>query len=393
MGREGLLGFNYPFVITRTQQISGSNTLKADSAFLKLQGGIPAGFVDPTKVDPSAVSRKAQDMNQRTPYTQQWNFGVQQEIGGNTIFEISYVGNRGLKLPAFRNLNQQPVVFNAAGVPAAGPRPLAAFGLNADIQLLENLGVSNFHSLQTRLEKRFSSGISGLFSYTWGKAMTNAVDHLSTSTGGDGVDVGVFKEAQNGADRRVEYGLAEFDVQHRVVGSAVWQLPWSTTRRFGSVLGGWEFSPIVTIQTGLGLTVTQSNLLGLGGERQSRPNRIANGTLPASERAVDRYFDTNAFKTLQTNPALDGFVPFQAFGNSGVGVIRGPGLFNIDFNLSKTFAVTDKHSLQFRAEFFNALNHANFGVPGVNISSGGFGQIKQTSTEARIIQLALKYKF
>jgi len=74
-------------------------------------------------------------------------------------------------------------------------------------------------------------------------------------------------------------------------------------------------------------------------------------------------------------------------------VLRGPGLFNIDCNLSKSFAVTEKHTLQFRAEFFNALNHANFGVPGVNISSGGFGQIIQTSAEARIIQLALKYKF
>ena len=83
----------------------------------------------------------------------------------------------------------------------------------------------------------------------------------------------------------------------------------------------------------------------------------------------------------------------QAFGNSGVGVLRGPGLFNIDFNLSRSFAVTEKHRLQFRAEFFNALNHANFGVPGVNMSSGGFGRINQTSTEARIIQLALKYKF
>jgi len=393
MGREGLLGFNYPFVVTRTQQISGSNILKAANAFLRLQEGIPEGFVDATKVDPSTVSRKAQDMNQRTPYTQQWNFGIQQGFGGNMMFDIAYVGNRGLKLPAFRNLNQQPVVFNAAGAPGAGPRPLAAFGLNADIQMLENLGVSNYHSLQARLEKRFSSGVSGMLSYTWGKALTNAVDHLSTSGGGNGVDVGVFKEAQNGNDRKAEYGLAEFDVQHRIIGSAIWQLPFGRSRPLGALFNGWEFSPIVTIQSGLGLTIVQSNLLTLGTERQSRPNRIANGVLPGAQRTVDRYFDTNAFRILQTNPAADGFVPLQAFGNSGVGVLRGPGLFNIDFNLSRSFAVTEKHRLQFRAEFFNALNHANFGVPGVNMSSGGFGRINQTSTEARIIQLALKYKF
>jgi hypothetical protein len=172
-------------------------------------------------------------------------------------------------------------------------------------------------------------------------------------------------------------------------------MPFARARRGAvhTLFGGWEFSPIVTVQSGLGLTAVQSNLLNLGGERQSRPNRTANGALPASQRTVDRYFDTNAFKILQTNPAVDGFVPFQAYGNSGVGVLRGPGLFNIDFNLSKNLTVTEKHVIQFRAEFFNALNRTNFGVPGVNISSGGFGQITQTSTEARIIQLALKYKF
>ena len=88
-----------------------------------------------------------------------------------------------------------------------------------------------------------------------------------------------------------------------------------------------------------------------------------------------------------------GFVPFQAFGNSGVGILRGPGVSNIDFNLSKEFRITERQNVQFRAEFFNALNHANFSVPGINISSAGFGQIIQTSTESRIIQFALKYRF
>ena len=401
LGREGLLGFNYPFIITRNQQISGSNTLKIDSAILRLQDGVPAGFVDASKVDPSTVSRKAQDMNQRSPYTQQWNFGIQQELVRDLVFDIAYVGNRGLKLPAFRNLNQQPVVFNAAGAPGAGPRPYASVGLNSDIQLLENLGISNYHSLQARLEKRFSAGLSGLVSYTWGKALTNAVDHLSTSGVGNGVDVGVFKEPENGYNRRAEYGLAEFDVQHRFVASAVWELPYGRGRRYGSsgargvdfLLGGWEFSPIVTVQSGLGLTVTQAQLLNIGGERQSRPNRLANGALPSDQRTVDRYFDTSAFKVLQTDPTRDGFVPNQAFGNSGVGILRGPGLFNIDFNLNKSFKITEKQALQFRAEFFNALNHPSFNVPGVNISSGGFGQIISTATEARIIQFALKYRF
>ena len=133
-------------------------------------------------------------------------------------------------------------------------------------------------------------------------------------------------------------------------------------------------------------------MLNLGGERRSRPNRIGNGSLPESQRSVDRYLDASAFSILQVNPALSGFVPFQMFGNSGVGILRGPGLTNVDLNASKNVRITERQSLQFRAEFFNLLNHPNFGVPGVSLEAG-FGQISQTSTEARIIQFALKYRF
>jgi hypothetical protein len=157
-------------------------------------------------------------------------------------------------------------------------------------------------------------------------------------------------------------------------------------------LGGWEFSPIITVQSGLGLTVVQSQLLNLGGERQNRPNRLANGALPSSQQTVDRFFNTDAFKVLQTDSTRDGFVPNQAFGNSGVGIMRGADLVNIDFNLSKVFQITERHALQLRAEFFNALNHPNFGVPGVTMGAG-FGQIVNTAAEARIIQFALKYRF
>ncbi len=400
-GREGLLGFNPPFIVLADANISGSGTLKASNALFRLRDGIPAGFVDLSRVNLRTVSRKAQDVDQRNPYVQQWNFGVQQELVRDLLLDVAYVGNKGTKLAAFRNLNQRIVTFNPAnGAPIAGPRPLAGGGLEGDIQFLENLGISNYHSLQTRLEKRFSNGLAGLVSYTWGKALTNAVDHLATSGAGNGVDVGVFREPQNGLNRKAEYGPAEFDVTQRFVASAVWEIPYGKGRRFGSnasrgldlILGGWEFSPIITSQTGLALTINQSELLNLGGERRSRPNRLANGGLPSGQRKVDRWFDTNAFKILQTDPTRDGFVPNQAFGNSGVGILRGPELINIDFNLSKNFQIVEGHSLQFRAEFFNAFNRANFGVPGVT-AGAGFAQVVNTATEARIIQFALKYRF
>ncbi len=399
-GREGLLGFNFPFIIQGNLQLSGSSTLKEGDKIFRLQDGIPSGFLDPGKVNQSTLSRKGQDPFQRTTYVQQWNFGIQQELVKDLLFEVAYVGNKGTKLAAFRNLNQRPVTFNQFGEPAAGPLPLAGQGINGDVQYLENLGRSNYHSLQTRLEKRFSAGLSALVSYTWGKALTDAVDHLSTSGAGNGVDVGAFREPQDGYHRRLEYGPAEFDVKQRFVASAVWQIPYGKGRPFGSnaprgldyLFGGWEFSPIITIQQGLALSANQSQLLNLGGERRSRPNRVADGNLPSGQQNVDRFFDTSAFVILQTSRTLAGFVPNQAFGNSGIGIMRGPNLHNVDFNLNKTFAVTERQSVQFRAEFFNAFNRANFGVPGVTIGAG-FGQIVNTATEARIIQFALKYRF
>ena len=176
-GREGLLGFNYPFIIQFDRNSSGSNTLKAGAELFRLQNGVPAALLDPALVNVTTLGRKAQDPYQRTPYVQQWNFGVQQELGGGMLLDAAYVGNRGLKLAAFRNLNQRPFTFNAAGAPVAGPPPLASLGISGDtVQYLENIGVSNYHSLQVKLEKRFSAGISGLASYTWGKALTNSVD-------------------------------------------------------------------------------------------------------------------------------------------------------------------------------------------------------------------------
>jgi hypothetical protein len=399
MGREGLLGFNPPYIILGDRQISGSNALRATDAIFRLQDGIPAGFVDISKVNLTTVGRKAQDPNQRTPYVQQYNFGIQRELWKELVFDLSYVGNRALKLPAFRNLNPNVYSFNAQGAPVVGLRQLDALSLRGDIQYLQNIGISNYNSLQAKLEKRYSHGVTLIGSYTYGKALTDSVDHLSTSGVGNGIDVGEFKEPQNPANRRAEYGPSEFDVTHRFVLSGVWQLPFGRNQSYGRnwsraadlAIGGWEFSPIFTVQTGLPLTMNQSQITNIGGERRSRPNRIADGNLPDSQRTVDRWFDTNAFVALSATPGAAGFVPNQIFGNSGVGIVRGPGLVNIDFNLAKDFRIYERLNAQFRAEFFNALNHANFGVPGVTLGAG-FGQIV-SAADARIVQFALKLRF
>jgi hypothetical protein len=391
-GREGLLGFNPPFLVDNLLQtnVTGAAAVAAAAPF-RLVNGYPAGLLDPASLAPT-ISRRAQDANQRTAYIQQYNFGIQYELMKDLLLDIAYVGNKGTKLNGFRNLNQRAVITNANGSQSAGSRPYPAFG---DIQWMESRVGASYNSLQTRLEKRFSKGLTGLVSYTWGKALTGSPDHISTSGGGAGFDTGTFREPQDGNNTRADRGLAEFDVKHRFVASYIWELPFGRGRHYGNdwnkaadlLLGGWQVTGIHALQTGLGLTATLggSSVLNLGGERRARPNLIGNPVLDESQRTLTRWFNTSAFQAA--------FSPSpQAFGTAGVGIMRGPGSVNFDFTLAKNFHLTERRYFQFRTELFNAFNRANFGPPNIARDSSGFGQIL-TAGNARIIQFALKFYF
>lgn len=388
-GREGLLGFNPPFLVDNLLQSNASGAAAvASAAPFRLVNGYPSGLLDPNNLS-TTIGRRAQDPFQRTPYIQQYNLGVQYEFLKDLVLDVAYVGNKGTKLNGFRNLNQRAVINNANGSQSAGVRPYPAFG---DIQWMENRVLSNYHSLQARLEKRFSRGLSALFSYTWGKALTEAPDHISTSSVGAGFDTGTFREPQNAFNVKAERGPAEFDIKHRFVASYIYELPFGRGRHWGSdwdkaadlVFGGWQVSGINTIQSGLALTATLagSTMLNLGGERRARPNVVGDPNL--DNPTVQRWFNTDAFAAFSPAP--------QAFGNEGIGVMRGPGYVNFDFTFSKNFQVTERIRMQFRTELFNAFNRANFGPPNLARDSSGFGQIL-TASNARIIQFGLKGYF
>jgi Carboxypeptidase regulatory-like domain/TonB dependent receptor len=390
-GREGLLGFNPPYLVDNLLQtgVTGAAAVASAAPFI-LSDGYPSGLLDPNSLSPT-VMRRGQDPNQRTPYIQQYNIGVQYELMPDVVLDIAYVGNKGTKLNGFRNLNQRAVITNADGSQSAGARPYPALG---DIQWMENRVDSSFKSLQARLEKRFTNGLSATVSYTWGRALSDAPDHISTSGGGAGIDTGVFREPQDANNLRAERGPAEFDIEHRFVASYIWELPFGHGRAIGSewpqaldfVLGGWQLTGINVLQSGLALTATLggSTVLNLGGERRARPNLVGDPELPDSQRTIERWFNTDAFAAFSPAP--------QAFGNAGVGIMRGPGLVNFDFLLAKNFPLDDRRSFQFRIELFNAFNNSNFGPPNIMRDSSGFGQIL-TAGNARIIQFGLKFYF
>src|SRR5262249_38047076 len=190
---------------------------------------------------------------------QQINFGIQRQLARDLLLDVAYVGNKGTKLPGFRNLNTPAVITNPNGTQSAGLRPYLNLG---DIQWMENRALSNYNALQLGLEKRFSGGLSATASYTWGKALTDSPDHLSTSATPPSLDTGVYRVPQNANNLRAERGPAEFDVNHRFVASYVCELPWGRNRHWGRswsaavdhVLGGWQLSGIHVLQSGLPLT-------------------------------------------------------------------------------------------------------------------------------------------
>jgi hypothetical protein len=390
-GREGMLGFNPPYLVDNLLQtgVTGAAAV-ASAAPMRLSTGYPNGLLDPNTLAPT-VLRRGQDPEQVTPTIHQFNLGAQYQLAPDLALDVAYVGNKGKNLPGFRNLNQRAVIQNTNGSQTAGNRPYPAFG---DIQWMENRVSSDYNSFQVSLEKRLSKGLTGLLSYTLGEALTDAPDHISTSGGGAGIDTGTFREPQDSYNLAADRGPAEFDVRHRFVASYVWELPFGQGRRFGSqwngatnfVLGGWQLTGIHVLQTGLALTATLggASVLNIGGERRARPNLVSDPELPASERTTQRWFNTDAFAAFSPVP--------QAFGNAGVGIMRGPGYANFDFTLAKDFRLDAARRVQFRTEIFNAFNRANFGPPNIMRDSSGFGQIL-TAGNARIVQFGLKFYF
>ena len=388
-GREGLLGFNPPFLVDnmQTTSVSGAAAV-ASAALFQLEDGYPPTSSIRARSSPT-VLRRAQDAHQRTPYIQQSNIGAQYQLRPDILVDVAYIGNKGTKLPGFRNLNQRAVIVNANGSHSAGARPYPAFG---DIQWMENRVSSNYNSLQMRIEKRFTNGLTGTASYTWGKAITDAPDHISTSGGGAGYDTGVFREPQDSYNLRAERGPSEFDVTHRFVASYVWELPFGHGRRFGDgwnraadfALGGWQITGIHVLQSGLALTPT------IDASAVREPRRRTTGAAEPGGDSGAAGVGTHACALVQHGRVRQSRAP--GLWQRRRGIMRGPGLANFDFSIAKTFSIDDRRDIQFRTEIFNAFNHANFGPPNLARESSGFGQIL-TAANARIIQLGVKFLF
>ncbi|MBI2686965.1 MAG: TonB-dependent receptor [Acidobacteria bacterium] len=294
----------------------------------------------------------------KTPYVQQFNYSIQHRLGAY-LLEASYVGSLGRKQSKRRNFNQKRI---NAPVPYF---PLPNFG---SILTSEKNSNSSYNALQLRLERQLRNGLSFLANYTFSKS----IDLDSAGAAGD--------QNQDATNIAADRALSDFDVRHRFVASVSYALPFFEKNR---ILGGWQANVIGSFQRGFPLNIVAADTSGAGAFTVLRANRIAGGNLPRDQRTIERYFDTAAF--LAPRPGT--------FGSSGRNPIIGPGINNFSLSALKNVPLRERIALQFRAEFFNAFNHAQFFAPGASVSTpASFGRIS-SARSPRNIQFGLKLNF
>ncbi len=341
------------------------------------------------------------DKNLRLPYAQDWNLSVQRSFGSNWLFEIGYVGTKGTKLPRFiegnpavfvpgesteDNVNQRRLYSGCTLVNPAAPCNYASVGMIAGI------ADSTYNAMEVSLRKRFGYGLSFLASYTLSKTLDDVSTFNITGSASQSV-AGENDLAQNPFDLAAEHGRSMFDARHRLVVRYNWNLPfWNHPQSwYQQILGNWQANGITTFMSGTPFTVYDSQDVSLqggapeiSGFSSNRPDLIGNPN--SGPRTPQEWFNVSAFQR------LDPVAQAGQFGNEGRNVVEGPGYQQWDFSLFKDIPIREAKRLQFRAEFFNVFNHANFRLPDNDISSPNFGQI-QNALPGREVQLALKFLF
>ena len=306
------------------------------------------------------------DRNLRTPYMQQWNVTVEHQFGDDRLVEVAYVGSKGSKFLAGRDLNQP-----APSPMQPNPRPVPQF---SDITILESRGSSSYHSFQARYQQRLHAGFTGLMSYTLGKSLDTGSTFFSSA--------GDANFPQNSSNPGAEKGRSDFDVRHRI--SAGFSFEYACAINHW-LLTGWSTQGIITAQSGRPFTVallgeidnSNTGMASLGFGANNRPNRLGAGILDNPTAAA--WFDINAFS----------FAPYGSFGNSGRNILDAPGYKDVSLSVIKNSKINDNLSVQFRSELFNVLNHTNFDLPDHFLGSPTFGKISSAASPRRI-QFGLK---
>ena len=377
-GYSQYLSLNQPFLTSFTLSTvpSFSNPFQGTTVGFGLVPGDPAAQYNPGTGQAAfvlPVTGWSADTYLPNPYVQQYSLSLQQQVMQDTALEVSYIGNVGRKLPEW--FQENPAVYGPGATLAnQEQRRRYSPGQVGSMIRIEDGGNSSYNALTVVLRKHFSKSLLFNLDYTFARSL----DEQSVPTSA---------AIQNPDNRRADWGLSDFQRQQVFTASAVWEIPtWRGGGFVGQhILGGWQLSTILNLSSGQPFTVVSGRDNSLTAVGNDRPNAIADPVLSSGRshaQEVAQYFNTAAFAAN---------LPGQ-YGNVGRNTLIGPGLFNVDAGLFKLIPVREKTHLEFRTEFFNALNHANFANPTANLASPTFGKILSAGT-ARQIQLALKLQF
>ncbi len=308
-----------------------------------------------------AVTPRALIRNRKDPTVQQWGFQVQAALPASFVLDTGYVG--------YHAYNQFARTYTNLINPATGLRPLSGFG---PIDVKGTSDNSHFHAWQTSLQRRFRSGASFALNYMWSHGINDG------STGGGEADY-----AQNNKCRTCEVASADFDVRHTLSANSVYQLPFGKGRRYltnGGVtnvlLGGWQVSGIVSARSGNPVNIVieraasalPDGLSVQNGGYFTRPNYVSGASIVPTNQTISNWINPLAFA-----------IPANGtWGNAGRNLARGPKFWQADVALWKSFPMTERFALDFRAEAFNVFNRAQFGDPNGDLNSSSFGQITTT---------------
>ncbi|MBV8817950.1 MAG: TonB-dependent receptor [Acidobacteriaceae bacterium] len=342
------------------------------------------------------------DRNNKTPYSEQWNFDVQRELPAHFLLDAGYMGTHNLHEPGNLILNQLNPQYlslgnalrNTVANPFYGQIGVGTLAQPtiSQAQLLvpypqftgvtsdnANWAGGRYNALQVKLQKRFSKDLDTLISYTWSKLMDQASGSFTGETLGGGA-------IQNYYNLNAEWSPSLVDQTHRLVFNVVYGLPFYRGQKgfLGQALGGWEISILGSFYSGspLGITSAVNNTFSQGGGQ--RPNW--NGVNPGlSDPTVTKWFDTSLFSA----PAA------YTFGNAPrtFNGARSDWTRNIDLSLHKSFKITERFLLQVRGEAFNLANTPIFAPPNTSFGSAAFGVVSSQANQPRVVQLAMKLLF
>ena len=399
----GAVGYNASTSYTSTN--NGGVTY-----FASLSNPYPTGFVQPTGNTLGANTLLGQSISNTqmrdsiVPYTQQFNIGVQHQIR-NWVFNVTYVGSQSVHQFLNYQFNQLNPIYYSMGTGLNVQKPNPFLGLinvggftSATLstgQLLlpfpqfsgitlnnSSQGQSNYNSLQNKAEKRFSNGLSLTASFTWSKSLSNA-----------GVPYNYGESVQNQYNLAAERTLSPIDVARRTVFGYTYELPLGKGKAFGNSLpgflnllvAGWQVNGITTFQSGQPLLINNAPTNTIGFNAGQRiDNNGHSALLPSDQRTQNRWFDTSVFAL----PAS------YHFGNTGrySPDLRGPNANSWNASFFKNTTLHERYRLQFRAEFFNLMNHPIWAAPGATINTSTFGVTAQKNGN-RTGQLGLKLLF